>query len=70
MCNNCYVNYREICIANRSVIVSATLNLNHFDVSEIKRCSLCRIEWFCINVLKIETGMDAVPGCQPVAINA
>jgi hypothetical protein len=54
------VNYREICIANRSVIVSATLNLNPIDIQEIKRRSLCRMEWLYINVLKIETGMDAI----------
>ena len=60
MCNNCYVNYRQICIANRSVIVSATLNLNHIDIQEIKRRSLYRMEWFNINLLKIETGIDAV----------
>lgn len=58
--NNCYVNYREIYIANQSVIISATLNLNHIDIQEIKRRSLCRMEWFYINVLKIETGIDAV----------
>lgn len=69
MCNNCYVNYREICIANRSVIVSATLSLDHIDIQEIKRRSLCRVEWFYISVLKIETGIDAVWGCQPVTIN-
>lgn len=68
-CNNCYMNYREICIANRSFIISATLNLNHIDIQEIKRRSLCRMEWFYINVLKIETGIDAVRGCNPVAIN-
>jgi hypothetical protein len=54
------VNYREIYIANQSVIISATLNLNHIDIQEIKRRSLCRMEWFYINVLKIETGIDAV----------
>jgi len=60
MCNNCYVNYREICIANRSVIVSATLTLNRIDIQEIKRRSLCRMEWFYINVLKIGNGIDAI----------
>jgi hypothetical protein len=60
MCNNCYVKYREIDIANRSVIVSATLSLNRTDIQEIKRRSLCAVEWFCISVLKIETGMDIV----------
>jgi len=60
MCTNCYVNYREICIANRSVIVSATLNLNDIDIQEIKRRRLCRMEWFYISVFKIETGIDAV----------
>jgi len=60
MCTNCYMNYREICIANRSVIVSATVNLNDIDIQEIKRRSLCRMEWFYISVLKIETGIEAV----------
>ena len=69
MCSNCYVNYTEICIANRSVIVSATLNLNHIDIQEIKRRILCGMEWFYINVLNIETGIDAVWGHRPVAIN-
>jgi len=63
------VNYIEICIAIRSVIVSATLNSNDIDIQEIKRLSLCRMEWFYINVLKIETGIDAIWGCQPVAIS-
>lgn len=60
MCNNCYVNYRLICIANRSVMISATLSLNHIDVQEIKRRNLRAMERLHIKVLETETKGDTM----------